>query len=108
MTEIQQKLGDSLSWEIVLKDDTTGLPINLTGGTIEVEFRGLNGSGLITPVVTILDQGTNPGEFTVVVADGEVFRESPKSLFADIQFVLGGITTSSETFKLKLVPDITV
>jgi hypothetical protein len=108
VTEIQQKLGDSLSWAVVLKDDVTGLPINLTGGTVEVEFRGLNGGGLITPVVTVLDQGTNPGEFTVVVADGEVFRDSPKSLFADIQFVLNGLTTSSDTFKIILVRDITL
>lgn len=108
MQEVQQKVGDSLSWHLTLIDDLTSLPINLTGGTVTAELRGLNGELLATPVLVVLNQGTNPGEFTMTVTDGNIFRTAPKSLFCDIQFITGGLTTSSEIFKIKLLPDITV
>jgi hypothetical protein len=108
MQEVLQKVGDSLSWALTLKDDLTGVPINLTGSTVSAQLRGLNGELLATPVLVILDQGTSPGQFTLTVADGNIFRTAPKSLFCDIQFVTGGLTESSEMFKVKLLPDITV
>jgi hypothetical protein len=105
---VSQKIGDSLQWHLTLRDDTTGLPVNLTGGTLAAELRGLNGGTPITPVLTLANQGTNPGEFDLVVADGEVFRTAPQPLFCDIQFELTpGIVTSSETFIVALIPDIT-
>ena len=109
MQEVNQKVGDSLQWHLTLTDDETGLPINLTGGVIAIELRGLNGVPLgAQPVLTPMNQGTNPGEFDVVLADGDVFRTAPQPLFCDIQFELTpGIVTSSETFKIRLLPDIT-
>lgn len=109
MIEVEHKVGDSLSWAITLKDDVTGTPVNLTGFTVTSQFRTLSGTLIATAVITIANQGTNPGEFTLVIADGNVFRDAPKPVFTDIQFVDGGgLTTSSDLIKLKLIQDITV
>ena len=108
MEEIQQKVGDSLQWFVTLKDDLTGVPVNLTGTTVTAQLRGLNGELCATPTLVVSNQGTNPGEFTMTVTDGSVFRTAPQPLFCDIQFVTAGLITSSEIFKVKLVPDITV
>jgi len=109
MQSVAHKVGDSLQWHLTLRDDTSGLPINLTGGTVTAELRGLDGTLLVAPVLTLMDQGTNPGEFDMLVADGEIFRLAPEPLFCDIQFELTpGIVTSSETFIVDLAQDVTV
>lgn len=108
MQEIQQKVGDSLQWFCTLKDDLTGVAVNLTGTTVLAQFRGLNGTLLSTPVIVVSNQGTNPGEFSMTVTDGSIFRTAPQPLFCDIQFTTAGLITSSETFKISLVQDITV
>lgn len=105
-----QKIGDSLQWHLQLLDDDTELPIALVDGQVTARIRGLNGGVGITPVLTLMNQGTNPGEFDMVVADGEVFRTAPQPLFCDLQVEdppLSGLITSTETFKIVLVQDVT-
>lgn len=108
MQSLGQKVGDSLSWLCTLKDDLTGVPVNLTGGTLKSQLRGLDGTLLATPTIVVSNQGTNPGEFSMTIVDGEVFRTAPVPLFCDIQFTLAGLITSSDTFIVDLTQDITL
>lgn len=108
MQSFNQKVGDSLSWAVVLKDDLTGVPVNLTGSTLKSQLRGLDGTLLATPVLTVSNQGTNPGEFSMTIVDGEIFRTAPVPLFCDIQITTAGLITSSDTFIVNLIQDVSL
>lgn len=107
MAQIYHKRGDTLSLNCSWKD-STGTAVNLTGYTVESQVRAVNFSD--TLVVTVTNAAA--GEFTISRAAAStalwpVTSSNDSRLFCDIQFTTGSVVTSSQTFQIIVVEDIT-
>lgn len=105
---IEHKRGDTYVLQCAYKDED-GVAIDLTGYTInskardedDVElFSVTNGAG-----ITITDAAN--GLFTLQVDIAETELWEPARYYQDIEYVLSGVVKSTETFYLRVKPDIT-
>ena len=107
MADIYHKKGDTLSYSCSWKD-STGTAINLTGYTIASQVRATGFVGNLTVTITDAVNGlftlsaTATQTATWPVTDGASSR-----VFCDIQFTLGAVVVSTETFQIIVVQDIT-
>lgn len=63
--------GDDTTLELLATDDS-GNPIDLTGASLSTQILGANGAGPVTfpnGQHTLADQVTNPGEFSLALAN---------------------------------------
>ena len=107
MTQIYHKRGDTLSLSCVWKD-SAGTPINLTGYTVACQVKAVNFVDTLTVTVTSAANGaftisrSATGTSSWPVTDSQASR-----LFCDIQFTSGSLVTSTETFQIIVLEDIT-
>jgi hypothetical protein len=107
-TTIQHKRGDTL--EIECTESADGTPVNLTGYTVEAQVRTRGGDELVDDAtVTLADQGTSPGVYTVSVAAARTALWEPgRPLDLDVQYTApGGTVWSSGTISITVIRDIT-
>ena len=110
MSQITHKKGDTFSLSCVWTD-STGAVIPLTGYTITSKVKVLSGTTFEdTLTVTVID--ANAGTFTLSGASTSTAAWPITSgqygrMYCDIQFVKAGITTTTETFEIVVVQDIT-
>jgi len=93
-----------------LASDSDGVPINLSGYTLTSQFRTGAGTLVGTATITPANQGTDPGEFTVSVADTVTDDwETGATVLFDIRMVSGGGTVDyTETVAIKVLAPQTV
>jgi hypothetical protein len=107
MADISHKKGDTLSYACSWKD-SSGVAINLTGYTLACQVRATNFVDTLTTTVTSAVNGlftlsaTATQTATWPVTDGSLSR-----LFCDVQFTVGAVVVSTETFQIVIVQDIT-
>lgn len=110
MATITHKQGDTLELTFQLKRD--GSPVNITNYTISSQLRDSTDALLVT------DNFNGSLAFTLINATAGQFQLSAnatatsewpvRTYDCDVQIIdLGGDTSSSETFKIKVVKDIT-
>ncbi len=86
---------------------SSGTPVNLTGYTLTAELRaGIGGALASTVIVTLANQGTNPGEFTLLIADTSAIATG--SYVIDIRYVTpSGDSLSTTTWQVMIDPPVT-
>ena len=107
-TTIQRKRGDA--FELECTESADGVPVNLTGYTVASQIRTLAGDELVdTATITLADQGTSPGVFTLYVAKERTRLWEPgRNLAFDVEFTPpNGKSWSSATVTIDVVKDIT-
>lgn len=105
--EVKLKKGDSLVWECEYTDDI-GAPVDMSTYVVKCQAKDSSGSLLFdlssdTSGIDIYDAAT--GKFRIAVYDTTEF--STGNYEVDIQYTMGVLVKSSETFKLTVVKDIT-
>ena len=107
--EIEQKRGDTLVWECEYTDDA-GVVVDLSTYVIKCEARDKNDVLLFSLSSTengeIDIYAPTTGNFRVTVSDTTEF--GIRLYDVDIQYTVGTLIKSSETFQLKVVKDITL
>lgn len=107
MQTIKHKRGDTIAWTAIYEED--GTPVNLTSHTITCQVRKRSNNDLVgTLTVTKSNQTTDPGEYTLSQIAATVAAWPVTELVADIQYSVGGVVASSETFGITLEADVTV
>lgn len=107
MAIIYHKKGDTLSYSCSWKD-SAGVAINLTGYTINSQVRATSFVGTLTTTITSAVNGlftlsaTATETATWPVTDGAL-----SSLFCDVQFTVGAVVVSTDTFQIIIAQDIT-
>jgi hypothetical protein len=82
-----------------------GTPVDLTTFEIASQVRDSSGTLVADLTVTLADQGTDPGVFTLSCADTSPW---PIDLLpCDIQFTLDGNVRSTQTFFVAVEPEVT-
>ena len=103
------KRGDSFALTCTFK--SAGQPTALTGYTIRAHLRNGMG-GLIAELVPQIaaDQVATPGRFFLTPADQAQTKTwpAPGNISCDIEFTVGGVVHSTETFLIPIERDITV
>lgn len=106
MSQIYHKRGDTFSLTCVWRD-SLGTPINISGYTIASQVR--TDTFVDTLVITVTDAVN--GAFTVTKAAPFTalwpLTSYQSSLLCDIEFSIGGVVVSSETFEIVVSQDIT-
>lgn len=103
MQKILLKRGDTLIWSCALADQS-GVAVDLTNWVIESQVR--DGDTLIGEL-TIVPTSLPNGQFNL--QSGSTSAWPVRNLFCDIQYTTpDGIVTSSETFIVSMVKDVTV
>jgi hypothetical protein len=106
MLSFRHKAGATLSFSGVSRT-SAGTPINLTGYTVTSQFRAGNALTLAgTATVTLADQGTDPGEFTLSVPASTTVDWTGNVVF-DLRFSIGSTVIHTETVLVEVVPRIT-
>jgi len=104
---LEHKRGDTLIWECEYTDDA-GVPVNLTTYEIKCQARSAEGVELFnvgTATTGITVTNTLAGTFRVQVDATDTFNLGRYDV--DIQYTIGTLIKSSETFSLEIVKDIT-
>lgn len=85
--------------------DSTYTPISLTGYTITAQFRDEYGTLEGTATITLADQGTDPGEFTLSVAAADtVGWPAKQNILFDLRVASPGARVDySETIVVRVV-----
>lgn len=106
MAQIYHKRGDTFSLSCVW-NDATETPVDLSGYTILSQVR--TDTYVDNLVVTVTDAVN--GEFTVTRAAPFTalwpLTNYQSNLLCDIEFSIGGVVVSSETFEIIVSQDIT-
>lgn len=107
MAQVYHKRGDTLSLNVTWLDSNND-PVSLTGYTIESQVRAVGFVDDLT--VTVTDAVA--GEFVISATAIDttlwpITSSQASRTFCDIQFTIGGIVVSSETFQIVIVEDIT-
>lgn len=56
---------------VTIKENTTGVPVDLTGKTVQLRFS-INGGTTVLKTMTLLDQVARPGEATYQFTTGDL------------------------------------
>lgn len=107
MPQIYHKRGDTLSLTCTWVD-STDTPIDITSYTVESKVKATN----FTDTLTVTKTDPTNGEFvlsaTATATESWPVSEGKASyLFCDVQFTLSGVVTSTETFQIVVLEDIT-
>ena len=107
MAQIYHKRGDTFSLTCTWTD-SLGAAIDITDFTVESQVRAV---GFVDTLTVTVTDATN-GVFTIAAtatatADWPVTDSLYSKLFCDIQFTTGATVTSTETFQIVVVGDIT-
>lgn len=107
MAQIYHKRGDTFSLTCTWTD-SLGAAINLTGYTFKSQVRATSFVDNLTVTVT---NATN-GVFTIAAtatatANWPITDSAQSRIFCDIQFTKGATVSSTETFQIVVVEDIT-
>lgn len=107
-TTIEHKRGDA--FEIECTESADGVAVNLTGYTVEAQVRTRGGDELVDDAtITLADQGTSPGVFTLYIAPARTALWEPgRPIDLDVQFTPpNGKSWSSGTISIAVIQDIT-
>jgi hypothetical protein len=97
------KRGSTVSWACELKN-AAGQAIDLADSVITSQLRQQNGALVADLTVTLLDQTTNRGKFTLS-ADTSAWPVD--SLQIDIRREVGGVVTYSTTGRIDVEAEVT-
>jgi len=107
MAQIYHKRGDTFSLTCTWTD-SLGAAIDLTGYTVESQVRAVSFVDTLTTTITDVTNGVFTLTATATAtADWPVTDSLSSKLFCDIQFTKGTTVTSTETFQIVVVEDIT-
>jgi len=108
MIEIENKRGDTISWECSYVDDA-GSKVDITNYVISCEARNESDTNEL-----LFSVSSSSGTIDVYDAINGLFRIiidtssfSIGSYVVDIQYVYNGLVKSSDTFRLKIIEDVT-
>jgi hypothetical protein len=103
---IKHKRGDTINWECEFIDDA-GTPVDLSTYTIKCQARDKSGKLLFSvssnndiDIYAPLD-----GKFRLTILDTTKFDTNKYDV--DIQYTIGTLIKSSDTFQLEILKDIT-
>ena len=104
---IKHKKGDSVVWECEYTDDV-GVPVDLS--TVAIDCKAVGNDGVVLFSVSSTDNTIDihtpqSGLYRVVIEDTVLYV--PKDYRVDIQYTVGSIVKSSETFTLRILNDVT-
>lgn len=98
------KRGSTLSWPAVWRD-SLGATVDLTDSTIEMQLRKNSGALIDTLTITLLDQVTNRGAFTISADDTS---EWPIGLAKfDIKRTVDNVVVYSSTATINIEEQVT-
>lgn len=100
------KAGETLSM-LVTYTDGAGDPISLTGKTITSQIRTQSLELLDDLMVTIADQTTNTGQFTLSATDEMTSAWPIGSLIFDVKIVQGSTVIYSDTGRIDIKQAVT-
>lgn len=109
MQTFDLKVGATLSFSGIARD-SSGVAIDLTGYTLTSQARDTGGTLAGTATITVSDQGTDPGEFTLTVpaTTTDDWTAGTTVLF-DLRLASGGgIVDYTETIAIRVLPRQTV
>lgn len=107
MAIIYHKKGDTLSYSCSWKD-SSGVAIDLTGYTVNSQVRATSFVGTLTATITDAVNGLFTLSATATETATWPVTDGPFSLlFCDVQFTVGSIVVSSDTFQVIIAQDIT-
>jgi hypothetical protein len=110
MVTVEHKRGATLSYSAAVTDETTGAAVDLTGYTVTAQLRSRVGLTLVaTATVTLADQGTSPGVFSVTVdAATPATWTAGDVLVTDVRLVEpGGAVRATQTIAIAVVERVT-
>ena len=96
--KIAFKRGDTFSLQATANGE------NITSWTIQSQIREPNGTLVSELTVTKTDAAN--GEYTLTHA-GSTSTWPLRMLYCDIQYTVGGVVASTETFRIEVIEDIT-
>lgn len=100
--QIQHKRGDTFEAQCTYKNPD-GTPHSLAGIAMSGQFRRPNDTLLTNIDITVTDEDN--GGYSLSVADTSLWPLGVVSF--DIQYIINGKTTSTETVEVEIVKDIT-
>ena len=108
MFTIDHKRGDTISWECSYTDDLGGV-VDITGYTIKCQARSKADESVLLFTVSTTDNTIDKfapatGNFRIVI-DTETFPIG--RYLVDIEYRVGTLIKSSDTFELNIYEDIT-
>lgn len=107
MRSIQHKRGATLSYACALTDDA-GDPVDLTGYTVTAEVRSSARELVSTADVTLADQGTDPGVFTIEADAADTADwEAGALLRFDVRIESASRVDYTETVEIRVVDRMT-
>lgn len=107
MADFYHKRGDTLSCGCAWKDNA-GAAINLTGYTIASQVRATGFVDNLTITVTDAVNGLFTLSATATQTSSWPITDGASSrMFCDIQFTVGAVVVSTDTFQIIVVQDIT-
>ncbi|MEA4972902.1 MAG: hypothetical protein VB119_06935 [Candidatus Metalachnospira sp.] len=100
------KRGDTFSFTADIVDETTGQP--LTGACANLKCQGKYSSGSNFPpeVEMSISETSTPGTYLFAANSTDNWVPNSRMLF-DIQYSANGIISSSETFYVEIIGDVT-
>lgn len=100
MQSVTHKRGATLSWAGALADDA-GVAVDLTGYTLTAQVRDASRSLITEATVTLADQITSPGVFSVVVGASDTAAWPLATLLTDVRVVSpSGHVDYTETIRI--------
>lgn len=96
--KIPFKRGDTFSLE------ATAIGEDITTWTIQSQIR--DNSGTLISELDITKTDAANGKYTLT-HDGSTSSWPLKMLYCDIQYTVGGVISSTETFRIEMIEDIT-
>jgi hypothetical protein len=94
--------GDTFSANAVYTDDG-GSRVNLTGYVIESQLRG---RGRVYPLEAVITDAAQ-GEYSLYASAAATRQWDPGAYEADVQYTLGDVVSSTDSFFLDVVKDVT-
>jgi hypothetical protein len=90
MLRLNHKQGATFVYAGLVSDDSD-VPVNVTGYTLTSTCRDTYGTSVGTATITVADQGTDPGEFTLEIPAATTAAWAPgTSVFFDLRIVSPG------------------
>lgn len=108
MRTFDLKIGATLSFTGIASD-SSDVPIDLTGYTLTSQARDTRGTLVGTATISVSNQGTDPGEFTLSVPATTTDDWSEGTVLFDVRLESGGgVVDYTETVAIRVLPRQTV
>lgn len=112
MVVVCHKRGDTLDWDMQAVD-VSGNPIDITGMSISCKVKAGDFEDNLDATITDAEAGIfnlyRSASLTELwpISVKAIGAKLPERMFSDVEFTLSGDVTSTETFEILVVEDIT-